>query len=467
MAKVVKNIPFMDLASFLMETPESPKHVGTIQVFEPVNGTSAEIVERVVKGYRESPVAPPFNYIPVFPRLGMPKWAEVDKMDPNYHVRKAGLPKPGTLQQLIDLVVDLHEGMLDRSRPGWIAYLIEGLEDDRFAVYWKVQHAYIDGASAIMRSDRAMSRSADDLKVVPVWAPLFETSREGDALLNPIGETITQLSAQATAIGEVGVTLFKTLMRAGGVMKEPAAPLPFSAPQTMFNQPVNATRRLGVGTLELPAIVSVARQSKATVNDVALTIVGAALERYATEHGALLEKPFVAACPLGIRKEGDTDASTQIAAISVKLGEPGSSPAERLRQVNASATEAKKDAKNMSREGLIDYLALIAGLSDLLDRSVLGDYVPPLTNVNVSNVAGSSETFYLSGARLTRTYPVSTLAGGTVINISFFSTAGMMDYAIITDATVIPDADKIADYMAEAFAELAGEVLNEETVESA
>jgi WS/DGAT/MGAT family acyltransferase len=259
----------------------------------------------------------------------------------------------------------------------------------------------------------------------------------------------------------VGTTIFKTLMRAGGLMKEPAAPLPFSAPHTMFNQPVHATRRLGLGTLELPPFLAIARQTGVTVNDVALTLVGAALERYATDHGALLDKPLVAACPMGIRKEGDTDASTQIAAISVKLGEPGAGLRDRLVQVNESAAEAKQDAKNMSREGLINYLVLIGGLADLLDRSVLGNYVPPLTNVNVSNVAGSPETYYLSGAKLARSYPISTLAGGTVINITFFSTSGMMDYAIITDAKVIPDADKIADYMAEAFAALVEEVAPE------
>lgn len=463
MTKIVKNIPLMDLASYLIESPEHPTHVGGVQIFEPVNGTSAEIVERVVRDYKASPVAPPFNYIPVFPSVGLPKWGEVEALDPDYHVRRAGLPSPGTLKQLIDLVVDLHEGMLDRSRPGWIAYLIEGMEGDRFALYWKVHHAYIDGASALMRMDKAMSRTPDELEARPVWAPFFDpvTPVGDDALLNPIGETLAGINTQAGAFTEVGFVLFKTLMRSRGLMREGAAPLPFSAPHTMFNQPVHATRRLAVGSLPLDDFKAVARKTVVTINDIALTMVGAALERYAEDHGALMDKPLVAACPMGIRKEGDTDASTQIAAISVKLGEPHVDIVERLAQVHESAMAAKQDARNMSREGLINYLAVIAGLSELMDRSPFSGNIPPLTNVNVSNVAGPTETYYLSGAKMLHNYPVSTLAGGTVINITFISLPGVMDYAIITDAKALPDPERIADYMAEAFRALAGKVLTE------
>ncbi len=149
MAKIIKNIPLLDLAAFVLETVESPKHVGALQIFEPVNGSSAEIVARVLQDYRASEVAPPFNYVPIFPTFGVPKWAECENRDPHYHVRQAGLPKPGTLTQLIDLVTDLHAGIMDRSRPCYMAYIIEGLENDCFAVYWKMHHAYIDGASAV------------------------------------------------------------------------------------------------------------------------------------------------------------------------------------------------------------------------------------------------------------------------------------------------------------------------------
>ena len=173
---IVKNIPLMDLISYLIESVDSPTHVGILQVFEPVNGTCSKIVQRVLKGYRESEVGPPFNYYPVFPKFGMPKWAETESFDSSYHIRHAAVPAPGTERQMIDMVMDLHAGMMDRSRPGWIAYVIEGLEDGYFAVYWKVHHAYIDGASAIMRFEACMATTPEDLAVRPLWGPLFEPS---------------------------------------------------------------------------------------------------------------------------------------------------------------------------------------------------------------------------------------------------------------------------------------------------
>ncbi|MFT5484091.1 MAG: diacylglycerol O-acyltransferase, partial [Halieaceae bacterium] len=174
MPRIVKNIPMMDLMAFLIESVDSPTHVGMLQVFDPVQGSSAEVVQRILHEYRSCEVGPPFTYYPVFPRFGMPKWAEAESFEVDYHIRHTAVPLPGTDRQLIDVVMDLHASILDRSRPGWIAYVIEGLENNCFAVYWKVHHAYIDGASAVMRLEAAMSKSPDDTTIRPMWSRLFE-----------------------------------------------------------------------------------------------------------------------------------------------------------------------------------------------------------------------------------------------------------------------------------------------------
>ncbi len=459
MTKIVKNIPLLDLAAFLLESVESPKHVGALQIFEPVNGTSTEIVARVLHDFRASAVAPPFNYVPVFPTFGAPKWAECDDYDSHYHVRQAALPKPGTLTQLIELVTDLHAGIMDRSRPGYIAYIIEGLADDCFAVYWKLHHAYIDGASAIMRFDAAMPTNAEQLSAVPIWAPLMESppqhaSRPRPPSMKGLGQGF---KVQAQATGEVLRELSKATLRARGLAPKRRAPLPFSAPKTLFNRPVHAQRRLGVGSLQLAAFKMIAKTHSVTVNEVLLTLVGAALERYAQGQGKSISKALVATCPLALRREGDNSASTQIGAISINLGEPGATLNERLMQVHASSLDAKEDASAMSREALMKYLLLVGGLAELVDRSPLAERASPLTNVNVSNVAASADTYHLSGARMVRNYPVSTLAGGTAINITFASMAGRMDYAIITDAKAIPQPQDIADYIAAACKALSGD----------
>ena len=455
MSRIVKNIPLMDLVSYLIESVDSPTHVGMLQIFKPVNGSCSEIVQRVLKGYRESEVGPPFNYYPVFPGFGMPKWAETETFDVSYHIRHAAVPAPGTERQVIDMVMDLHAGMMDRSRPGWIAYVIEGLEDDCFAVYWKVHHAYIDGASAIMRFDACMAKAPDDLAVRPLWGPLFEPSKKNRdfSLTDLFSEAGKGAGSQAKAMQDIAQAIGRFALQAGGLVKR-EAPLPFSAPKSMFNKPVFATRHLGVGATELDRFKAIARQERVSINEVALTIVGAALERYSEKYAEMPDKPLVAACPMAVRKEGDTDASTQIAAISVKLGESGIDIRERLQQVHTSSRDAKDEAKNMSREALMNYLILIAGTADLLSKSPLSDYVPPLSSVNVSNVAGPVHRCYVGGAEMIRSYPVSTLAGGTAINITFSSFGGRMDYAVITDALAVPGAQEIADFMTEAMVEL-------------
>lgn len=455
MTKIVKNIPLMDLMSYLIESVDSPTHVGMVQVFEPVNEPCSEVVQRVLRGYREGEVGPPFNYYPVFPRFGMPKWAEAEQFDSSYHIRHAAIPAPGTEPQLIEMIMDLHATMLDRSRPGWIAYVIEGLENDCFAIYWKVQHAYIDGASAVLRLDAAMSKTADDLEVRPLWGPLFEPSRvaEDRSIAELLEGSREILGLQSRAMGDVARSIGRSMLQAGGML-EREAPLPFSAPKTVFNKPVRAIRQLGVGAAGLDRFKAIALQEKASINEVALAMVGAALERYSEKHSQAPDKPLIAACPMAVRAEGDTDASTQIAAISIKLGQPGTDIRTRLEQIRVSSQDAKEEARNMSREALMNYLVLMGGTADLLSKSPLADYVPPLASVNVSNVAGPRYRCYLSGAEMVRSYPVSTLAGGTAINITFTSVSGRMDYAVITDARSIPGAQEIADFMAEALNEL-------------
>ena len=457
MPQIVKNIPPMDLMSFLIESVDSPTHVGMLQVFEPVNGDSKEIVERVLHAYRTSEVGPPFNYYPVFPRFGMPKWAKAERFDAAYHIRHIAVPSPGTDRQVIDLAMDLHAGMMDRSRPGWIAYVIEGLEDDCFALYWKVHHAYIDGASAVIRMDAAMSRTADDLEVRPMWAPLPNEAPESGGGPQSLGELLNQttqgLGTQAKAFGEVALSLGRSLRQASGQIQR-EAPLPFSAPKSLFNQPVHATRSLGVGSAELQRFKRLAKQEQVSINEIALTLVGEALDRYAENSTSKSDKQLVATCPMAVRKEGDTAASTQIAAISVKLGNASMTIQERLAQVAASSKDAKEEAKTMSREALMNYLILLGGAATLASKTALADYVPPLTSVNVSNVAGPKYRCHLSGAELVRSYPLSTLAGGTAVNITLTSFSGRMDFAVIADAITVPQAQDIADLMIDALDQL-------------
>lgn len=454
MPTIVKNIPPMDLASFLMETEDTPVSVGSIQILEPVVGSRDEVIARILDGYRNSEVDAPFNYVPIFPRFGMPKWAECDFFDADYHVRQIRLDPPGSEAQLLSTVMDLHEPLLDRERPGWIAYVIDGLENDRLAVYWKVQHAYIDGASALMRTEASIAREPEDLEVRPVWAPLFGRGKKR-------GRTtqfdIEQLSSQVSALRDVGSALARNMLQASGMLQRDM-PLPFTAPRTLFNRPVHATRRLGVGTDSLERYKRISKHESVSINEVILTLIGHSLERYQLSQGEISDRPLVAVCPLATRDPNDTEAGTKIAAISVALGTPGIDIKGRLDDVHASSRDAKQDANQMSNTALMQYMLVMGGTAEIAQRLPIADYLRPSTNVNVSNVAGPPYRCYIGGAEVVGSYPVSTLAGGTAINITFASGSGRMDFAVIADAIAIPEPQRIADGILAALDELEAEL---------
>lgn len=470
---VVKSIPVMDLMSFLLETPDSPKHIGGLQIFKAPRDARESCIERILASYRNSEVSPPFNYVPVFPSLsrplmGAPKWASFEPMDLNYHVRHIAVASPGTLDQLISMVTDLHQTPLDRSRPGWLVYVIEGLEKNQFAIYSKVHHAYIDGLSAVVRMDAALSKSSRTRTVVPMWAPLKKSSKQRtnesaqrENEKKQLGNALPSLATLNMGVGmaaditqQLAKVLLKTTSQSLGLMPRGEAPLPFSAPRSLYNQPVHAARSLGVGSIEFDDLKVMADIYGVSVNEMVLALVGDALEDYSQTQNKPIDKALVAVCPMAVRAPGNTDASTQIAALAIKLGEPYADIETRLAQVRASSSDAKQDAQAMSREALMSYLVMAGGLAELLDRPPFNAYLPPLTNVNVSNVRGPTEPRYLSGAKLVRNIPLSTLAGGTAINITFFSMAGKMEFAIIADATAISDAQAIASGIETAFDEL-------------
>ena len=147
----MSKVSLIDNGFLLTESPHSPKHVAGLQIFEKPAGADEDYMLDLVDRLRRVPAVEPFNFKPVFPRTGMPQWQSVDDMEMEYHLRHSALPRPGNMKQLMEVVQRLHAGVLDRERPGWICQVIEGLENNRFAIYCKIHHAYIDGMSGVGR----------------------------------------------------------------------------------------------------------------------------------------------------------------------------------------------------------------------------------------------------------------------------------------------------------------------------
>ena len=159
----MKKLSPLDYSFIALETPESPLHITAVQIFEIPKGYRGNFVADLVKQLLERrEVAAPFNYKLRPALVGLPSWEELDYVDLEYHIRHNALPKPGTLHELWHLISRLTARLLDRSRPLWEMHIIEGLEGNRFAIYTKMHHAFIDGATGVRLMRGAMSDSPDD-----------------------------------------------------------------------------------------------------------------------------------------------------------------------------------------------------------------------------------------------------------------------------------------------------------------
>jgi WS/DGAT/MGAT family acyltransferase len=457
-------IPPLDLMFFLTETPQNPKHVGAVQVFELPANAPANYLRDLVAAFKQAPVVAPFNYRPHFPRLGLPVWREDSEMEMSYHVRHSALPGPGNNEQLMEVVQRLHATMLDRKRPCWTCQLIEGLEGNRFAIYNKIHHAYIDGMSGVKRMYGSLSTSPDDKKIIPSWS--YEPPRRshadkpGSTRRPADADIVRKLMDQARGLlgaygflSDMGLQLLK--------LRSSKAQIPFSASRTRMNRSVEwDSRSTAICTFELDKVKAIGEKQNCTVNEVVLAIMGAALDDYLTQHHERPQAPLVAMCPVSLRPKGDDSAKTQASAVHVQLGNPGATLLERLEQVTQSSRAAKEAVSSMSAQAMMDYGIIIFALWELLARSRLDRFVTPSYNVLISNVPGpGEEDMYLNGSRMLASYPISVFLPGVNLNTTLLSHGNSLDFGLLGDRHALPDLEQVVNLMQQNFAGLQQQAL--------
>jgi WS/DGAT/MGAT family acyltransferase len=463
MAKQI--IPPLDLMFFLTETPQSPKHVGAVQVFQLPPDAPDTYLQDLVAEFKKAPVVSPFNNRPHFPRFGMPQWHEDKDIEINYHVRHSALPRPGNNQQLMDVVQRLHAVLLDRKRPCWMCQVIEGLEGNRFAIYTKIHHAYIDGMSGVKRMYGSLSTSPTEQTIVPTWS--FDPDRPSAAQhaqhehkhkagAGKGGKLATQVKGMAGAyefLTKMGMQWLK--------LRNSKAQIPFSATRTRMNRTIEwDTRSTAVCSLPLDRVKAVGHVRGCTVNEVVLTVIGAALHDYLEEHRENTRSPLVAMCPMSVRTKGDDSAKTQVSAVHVRLGEPDATISDRLDQVVESSHASKDEVQGLSAEAMIDYGVIIFGLWELLSRTGLDQIIAPSYNVLISNVPGpGDDDLYLRGSRMLASYPISTLLPGVNLNATVLSHGNSLDFGLLGDMHALPDLEIVVQRMTLRFAELERKVL--------
>ena len=449
----MSQLSLLDYMLLLLETKDSPRHVGGLQVFEPPPGAPVDFVRGLVADMLASEPVEPFNQKLKVPLAGRPRWIVDPNMDLADHIFHEALPSPGRQQDLLDRVAQLHGRLLDRNAPLWEVYVIEGLEGGRFGVYAKIHHAYMVGISMSRRSMASLSKTPDE-DVAPMWANA-EHSREHEAVRKGIVETLFGSAKTFGRLAMVGPQLSQLALRHGWRLLGGGddLPVPFTAPRTAFNQPLTAARAFGVCSVPLDRVRSLAKSQAVTVNDVILALCDTALRRYLDERDEHPDKPLVAQMPISVRSDGGGSGNqVTIALLELASGEADS--LARLQEIHEHAGSVKHEYAEMGIEAAEAYTILVQTLMQIGDLAHLSERFPPLGNVLVSNVIGGTEPRYIRAARLTASYPISTIPPGMSMNVTIYSYAGNLHFGLLTGRRAIPDPERIAAGIAAAFAEL-------------
>ena len=450
-------LPLFDAAWLLMESRERPMHVGGLQLFErPADAPEDWLRQVAIRAMEFDQPRPPFDQVLKEPygRLGTFAF-ESDEVEIAYHVRHLALPAPGRIRELLSFCSNVHSHTLDRHRPLWEMYLIEGIEDDRVALFTKVHHSLLDGVAAMRQMLRAFTPDADDRDVPPPWAvrPDPPTPERTDddpgpaGVLKRAGASVSRIGAATSAAVGTGRALVDQVRRA---RHDEAEVLPFQAPATMMNVRLTSTRRFVAQDYSLDRIRGVARATGSTVNDVVLAMCGGALRTYLQTHDGLPEDPLIGFVPVSIRPDDGSDRGNALSFVLCNLATHLPDPMARLDLVRRSMDAAKARMSRMSTAELADYA--IALTSPLVAGNVLGisgRFRRPIFNVVISNVPGPSEELYWNGARMSGLYPASLLQDGYALNITQTSYLDQMAFGITADRAALPSVQRLIDHLAD------------------
>jgi diacylglycerol O-acyltransferase len=456
----VKALSALDLAFFVLESRKRMSNVGPLAILKPPPRTrsAAAFADRLLRAMQAQPVGTPFDMRYRGPGLhGLPRLEAVPDVDPRAHCFRHTLPARGTNAELFEFVCRLHEKRLDRSRPHWELHVVDGLAGGRIALYFKVHHGVLDGRGFVEVFRRWFSADAADRSVRAPWnvlPPRAARSKTSSAALPLDLAAVSGIAARATQAGRSLLSLYAALARQAADSAELTAgqPLPFLRTPGALRATPSLQRSFAYCVLPLAEMKAFGKTHGATVNDVLLTVLDMAMNRYLAEHGRTdSDPPLVADMPVAL---GDgSGGGNAIAILQFPLGTAAASAQERLAQVMQRTADLKSHVRRTDATALITYTAAVHGIPALLEALHVPK-APMLATAVISNPFGLPERRYLAGAELEMALPVSVLAPGQALNITAASYDQGLQIAFLGLAAVLPDIQRLADDTVEALAEL-------------
>ncbi len=440
-------------ASFLyLETPSLHMQVALCLIFDPSTVPGGYSFDRM-KGSIEArlPAAPVFRrrLMEVPFRLGHPVWIDDAEFDIDYHVRLAAVPHPGGLRQLADLAGDITGRPLDRSRPLWEMWIVEGLTDGRIGFVAKMHHSTVDGVSGAALLSVLFDLSPEPaVESLPPEQPVDGRVPSGLELMTQavVARTLRPLEMTRDLIrtGQRVLDVRRVRQEPHNRAPQAKAALPLSAPRTSFNGAITWRRSVALTAIGLEDVKRLKNATGTTVNDVVLAVCTSALRGFLLEGDELPIKPLVAVVPVSVRSDvDDPRGSNQLSTMFVQLPVELHNPLERLQAIHDGTLGAKEEHEALGPDTLITWAEhgtpnFFASAARFYSRMRLADRHRPIANLVISNVPGPDFPLYLAGAELQSGFPLGPVMDGMGINITIMSYQGILYWGIHASPDTIP-----------------------------
>jgi diacylglycerol O-acyltransferase len=450
----MKRLSGLDASFLYLESSAQLMHVCGILVLDPAT-IPGEYSFAEMKAVLEARVAT----IPDFRRklkevpleIDHPVWIDDADFDIDRHVHRLAVPAPGGPDELREVCAHLAGIPLDRSRPLWEMWVIEGLASGKIAVFTKMHHASVDGVSG--------SNLVSFLCSLEPNAPLLDLAEKGESAGTAPGDwelfgrgLLNNLAKPMKAFRLVGPPTSLVTNTIGRARSGTAMAAPLTAPRTSFNGNIGGRRTIGYADISLDRIKEIRHAVEgATVNDVVLAISGGALRRYLEDRGELPESSLLASVPVSVHQTSTRSGGTnKVSSLFAKLGTDIADPVERLRQLAADNANAKEHHQAIPADTLQDWAEFAAPRTfGLAVRAVaklrLANKGPVIHNLVISNVPGPPVPLYFVGARIDGFYPLGPIFHGAGLNVTVMSTNGRMHVGLIGCRDALADIQDLAD----------------------
>jgi diacylglycerol O-acyltransferase len=453
---MVERLTGLDASFLYLEEPDTPMHVGGVLILEAPAGGADALAELIsarlplVPRYRQRVAEVPGH-------LANPVWVDDPDFDLAYHVRRSALPRPGTEEQLLELVSRLTSRPLDRARPLWEAYLIEGLTEGRVAVVTKTHPALVDGLSAIDIGQVLLDADPDVPAPEPSeWLPQRPPSGVEllwDALDEYVRRPSSAVDAALGAVSDVRSTAARMTGAASGLLRTVRKAV-LAAPHSPLNAPVGRSRRVAVARAQLEDLKKVRAVHGGTVNDVLLTVVTGALREWLLSRG----EPVVggttvrALVPVSMQEDAQQGNRVSSYLVDLPVGEPN--PRVRLTRLTYAMRGVAAHGQSVGADSLIALTGFAPSTLHALGARAARGLSRRLFNLVITNVPGPQVPLYAAGSRMLEVFPVVPLARGQGLSIGMTSYNGTVYFGLNAELDSVGDVDVLADLIEQEVDEL-------------